>query len=248
MKLCAILKGNITSIGSAISDFENNRTDEFFEIVNGYYQLIRGQVLKATDINSGNETSIVLKFDDYRVTSRSEHSLGPGKDGFLARGYPGYPRFDFMIGPVFIQVSISEFRDHNKESKGIRKAFERPYKDMFGKIKCYLDELYGGEHRVETNAEEVVPGFWIVYICGGDVKLKDHGSLVKELADVAHFDFDTEELLISSLVFIAVWVVKCILHPEYVMSLSSDAMNGHAFLDMHNQSTQLKLEVKRLRV
>ncbi|KAF9415653.1 hypothetical protein BGZ76_004765, partial [Entomortierella beljakovae] len=166
-----------------------------------FYALICAQkpvLLKSTDLNGENEDVIVLNFDDYGVISRADvHSLGQTKDGHLSRGYENYPRFDFMIGPIFIQVSISEFGDHNKESQDFRKAFERPYKDIFGKvhpknqIECYLDHMYGGDHTASINdsgrfivtrkdpskGDIPVKGFRIVYICGRDIDLKNHTRL-----------------------------------------------------------------------
>ncbi|KAF9106158.1 hypothetical protein BGX27_009284 [Mortierella sp. AM989] len=72
-------------------------------------------VLKATDLDGKVESSIVLDFDYYQVISRQKYSLDPGKEKFMARGYSGYPRFDFMIGPMFIQVSVGEFGVHNND-------------------------------------------------------------------------------------------------------------------------------------
>ncbi|KAF9146587.1 hypothetical protein BGX20_006823, partial [Mortierella sp. AD010] len=163
-------------------------------------------MLTATNLDGEKVDPIVLNFDDYQVISRQKHSLGPGKEKFMARGYPRYPRFDFMIGPMFIQVSMREFEEHNGNSGDFQKAFERPYKDIFGnihaknQIECYLDEMYGGDHKTEiiggkfvvtrkdpkTDQVDNVPGFRIVYICGRDIQLKRHPGLADELKDVAH--------------------------------------------------------------
>ncbi|KAF9368023.1 hypothetical protein BGX21_006886 [Mortierella sp. AD011] len=178
-------------------------------------------VLTATNVDGKDMDSIVLKFDDYQVISRQKHSLGPGKEKFMARGYPNYPRFDFMIGPMFIQVSVSEFVDHNRNSGEIQKAFKRPYKDIFGnihkdrnQIECYLDEMYSGNHTAEitegkfvvtrkdpkTGQVDNVPGFRIVYICGRDIQQKRHPKLAVELEDVAHVSFkDLKDVLFANI-------------------------------------------------
>ncbi|KAF9898938.1 hypothetical protein BX616_003433 [Lobosporangium transversale] len=182
---------------------------------------IRPIVLPTTNLVGDPKGSIVLDFDDYRVISRQRHSLGPGKDKFLARGYPGYPRFDFMVGPIFIQVSVSEFGVHNRDSSDLRKAFKRPYKtpkvvyNDRNQIECYLDEMYGGKHRADfgkdgfivtkkdptTGIDEVVPGFRIVYICGRDINLGNHRQLVTELPDVEHVSFnDLKSLFFANIV------------------------------------------------
>ncbi|KAF9433406.1 hypothetical protein BGZ76_009497 [Entomortierella beljakovae] len=168
-------------------------------------------MLKSTDLNGRNENVIELDFKDYGVISRAEvHFLGQTKDTHLSHGYENYPRFDFMIGPIFIQVSVSEFGAHNKESQDFRKAFQRPYKDIFGgvhrknQIECCLDHMYGGNHtakintrgrfivtrRDPSNRDIPVEGFRVVYICGRDIELKNHPGLVRELADVAHVSFN----------------------------------------------------------
>src|SRR5581483_8217925 len=42
----------------------------------------------------------------------------------LLRCFEGYPRFDFIFGRTFIQVSISSFTIHNSKSAAIELAFE----------------------------------------------------------------------------------------------------------------------------
>ncbi|KAF9434783.1 hypothetical protein BGZ76_007422 [Entomortierella beljakovae] len=189
-----------------------NLTGNEFEIA-FFYALICAQkpvMLKSTDVNGERENVIKLDFDDYAVMSRADiHSLGQTKDTHLSRGYENYPRFDFMIGPIFIQVSVSEFADHNTGSQDF-KAFVRPYRDIFSnlhaknQIECYLDHMYGGDHtaNIDTRGRFIVTrkdpskgdipvvGFRIVYICGRDIPLKNHPRLVKELADVAHISFN----------------------------------------------------------
>ncbi|KAF9414311.1 hypothetical protein BGZ76_004884, partial [Entomortierella beljakovae] len=170
--------------------------------------------LKATNLVGDCETFVKLDFKDYDVISRGDvHSLGVGEEEYLARGYNNYPRFDFMVGSILIQVSVSEFGEHNKKksSADLRNAFKRPYKDAFkrahakNQIECYLDHLYGGDHTAnmdeetgkfvvtkkdEESKEIPVDGFRIVYICGRDINLKNHSGLIKEFADVKHVSFE----------------------------------------------------------
>ena len=93
-----------------------------------------------------------------------------------------------MLGPMFIQVSVSDFAVHNSNpSTNIIKAFEEISlqvatqagikKDEIkgrNQIEIYLDEMYGSRHSakidpktkkfVVTKNNVRVPGFCIVYI------------------------------------------------------------------------------------
>ncbi|CAG8437078.1 2267_t:CDS:2 [Funneliformis mosseae] len=104
----------------------------------------------------------------------------------IGRGSDGYLRFDFMLGTIFIQVSISSFTKHNSvSSKNIDKSFEPMLlqaditaNDISGRnqIEIYLDEIYGPTHsaRIDPSSRKFnvskngkhKPGFRIVYIRG----------------------------------------------------------------------------------
>jgi len=165
--------------------------------------------LNSTDINNDNESIVTLYFDDYAVIKPSGLSLGPCYKTVLCRGFDCYPRFDYMVGPIFIQVSISNFVKHNQStSKNIKKAFE-PMAAQAGisiaqingrnQIEMYLDEVYGPRHSakidsttnkfVVTKNGSLVPGFRIVYICGTP-GTPNHPRKVIEFPDIAHITFE----------------------------------------------------------
>ncbi|KAF9199073.1 hypothetical protein BGZ59_004206, partial [Podila verticillata] len=162
---------------------------------------VKPVVLNATDLNGRNPTPISLDFSDYGTVQFGKASLGPGYGKVLTHGYEGYPRFDFMLGPMFIQASISDFGIHNKkESADIRKAFNDRDSEGTNQIERYLNDLYGPGHSamiedkrfVVTKDGEPVPGFRIVYIRGSPGK-PAHREWVNKLPDVLHITF--EELM-----------------------------------------------------
>ncbi|CAG8625059.1 1541_t:CDS:2, partial [Ambispora leptoticha] len=164
--------------------------------------------LKTTDLNNNNSNVITLQFNDYDLIKNSQLSLGPGNDKVLGRGFDRYPRFDYMLGPIFIQVSISDFTSHNsKPSTNIRQAFE-PMSAQAGislvqingrnQIEMYLDEMYGTGHSAKIDSQNKfvvtrngkrVPGFRIVYIRGSP-GTPNHSGKVREFPDVAHVTFE----------------------------------------------------------
>ncbi|KAF8942044.1 hypothetical protein BGZ47_006926 [Haplosporangium gracile] len=129
-------------------------------------------VLNATDLNGRNPTAILLDFAHCDTLQIGKVSLESGRKNFLTRGYEGYPRFDFMLGPLFIQTSISDFGQHNKkDSADIRKAFNDRDSEGANQIERYLNDVFGPGHsaKIEDNRFIVtkdgvpVPGFRIVY-------------------------------------------------------------------------------------
>ncbi|CAG8552642.1 13298_t:CDS:2 [Funneliformis caledonium] len=79
------------------------------------------------------------------------HNYQYDKD-VLVRCYAGYPRFDFILGYIFFQVSISDFVTHDTGNAKIDLSLKR---DNSGKnqIENYLDEAFGNTHKayiVET--------------------------------------------------------------------------------------------------
>ncbi|RHZ57822.1 hypothetical protein Glove_383g8 [Diversispora epigaea] len=164
--------------------------------------------LNTTDLNNNNRSVVTLQFDDYAMIKSPALSLGPGSDRVLSHGFDRYPRFDFMLGPIFIQVSVSDFVTHNsKTSTNIGKAFERmsaqagiSQMQINGRnqIEMYLDEMYGPGHSaiidsqnrfVVTRNGTRVPGFRIVYIRGSP-GIPNHSRKVREFPDVAHVTFE----------------------------------------------------------
>ncbi|RHZ75616.1 hypothetical protein Glove_212g191 [Diversispora epigaea] len=170
--------------------------------------------LNTTDLNNNNKSVVMLQFDDYAVIKSSGLSLGPGFDRVLSRGFDRYPQFDYMLGPIFIQVSVSDFITYNsKPSTNIRKAFEimsaqagisQTQINGRNQIEMYLDEMYGPGHSaiidpqnkfVVTRNGTCVSGFRIVYIRGSP-GIPNHSRKVHEFPDVAHVTFEeiTEQL------------------------------------------------------
>ncbi|RHZ75625.1 hypothetical protein Glove_212g118 [Diversispora epigaea] len=123
-------------------------------------------LLKATDLNNQPTSPVKITFEDYAIIKNSGLSLGPGYDKVLGRGFDGYPVFDYMLGPMFIQVSISDFQTHNKTQSNIQNAFKRPMDKPSGisisqigernQIEMYLDEMYGSGHTADIDPSSIV--------------------------------------------------------------------------------------------
>ncbi|KAF9183686.1 hypothetical protein BGZ51_003864 [Haplosporangium sp. Z 767] len=157
-------------------------------------------VLNATDLNNNHPSTIVMNFVDCNTIE----SPNVSHDKVLCRGYEGYPRFDFMLGPMFIQVSICDFASHNEfKTADITKAFSKAPGEE-NQIERYLNEVYGPGHsaKIDNNRFVVtradvtgggvpvpVPGFRIVYIRGSPGK-PAHRVLVEKFPDVVHVTFE----------------------------------------------------------
>ncbi|KAG0378733.1 hypothetical protein BGX24_002965 [Mortierella sp. AD032] len=123
-------------------------------------------------------------------------SLGLGYDSVLARCSPGHARFDFMLGPMLIQVSISDFGAHSRDSADLRRAFSERVGGT-NQIERYLNDMFGPGHSATienygfavTKNGVPVPGFRIVYIRGHPGK-PAHRDWVKRLPDVLYVTFE----------------------------------------------------------
>ncbi|KAG0249997.1 hypothetical protein DFQ27_009680 [Actinomortierella ambigua] len=156
-------------------------------------------VLNATDLNGSNPTTIALNFSHCGTLQIGETSLGSGHDNVLTRSYEGYPRFDFMLGALFIQASISDFGRHNAGSADLSKAFDIRDANGTNQIERYLNDLYGPGHSAKIDVESnrfvvtkdgvPVSGFRVVYIRGSPGK-PSHRDLVKRFPDVRHVSFE----------------------------------------------------------
>jgi len=156
-------------------------------------------MLNATDLDGSNPTTIVLDFSNCDTLQMGMTSFGSGHENVLTRGYKGYPRFDLMLGPMFIQVSISDFGRHNTGSAHFSKAFDVKDSNGENQIERYLNDLYGPGHSAkihEENSKFVVTkngvpvvGFRVVYICGSPGR-PSHHDLVKRFPDVRHVSFE----------------------------------------------------------
>ena len=142
------------------------------------------------------------------MIKNSKLSLGPGNEKVLGRGFDRYPRFDYMLGPIFIQVSISDFASHNcKSSTNIKQAFETmsaqagiTSSQIHGRnqIEMYLDEMYGLGHSAKIDSQNRfvvtrngsrVPEFRIIYIRGSP-GIPNHHRKVLEFPEVSHVTFE----------------------------------------------------------
>ncbi|KAK3805410.1 MAG: hypothetical protein J3R72DRAFT_120864 [Linnemannia gamsii] len=156
-------------------------------------------VLNATDLNGSNPTTIALDFSHCDTLKIGKTSLGSGHDNVLTRGYERYPRFDFMLGPLLIQASITDFGRHNTGSADLSKAFNLRDTNGTNQIERYLNDLYGPGHSAKIHVENnrfvvtrdgvPVPGFRVVYIRGSPGK-PSHRDLVKKFPDVRHVSFE----------------------------------------------------------
>ncbi|KAF9294962.1 hypothetical protein BGZ74_011026 [Mortierella antarctica] len=156
--------------------------------------------LKATDLNGKKPTTIKLKLDNCETLRQGDYSLGPGHDDTLIRCYKGYPRFDFILGRMFIQVSIRDFDRHNSGSAEIDKAFNPQDTTGRNQIEKYLDGAYGSGHRAYVDArtkrfvvtmedDDTNENVRIVYIRGSPGK-PNHCELVKRFPDILHVSFE----------------------------------------------------------
>lgn len=165
-----------------------------------FHQFIRNCkpiILNATDVGSKNNHLISLDFEEWDTLKYEEVSLGRDHQNTLCHGYEGYPRFDYMLGPVFIQVSISDFGRHNTGFSDIEGAFKR--KDApDNQIEAYLNHMFGPGHRAVIREDRRfsvtkdgvrVPGFRIVFMHGGTAVAPVHNRLVKRFPDVAYISY-----------------------------------------------------------
>ncbi|KAG0275521.1 hypothetical protein BGZ95_008698 [Linnemannia exigua] len=172
--------------------------DQFKEAL--YRQLIfinKPIEFDATDLDGKNHTLILLNFQHCDTIQYQQWSLGLGFDNVLARACKGYPRFDFMLGPMLILASVSDFGNHNMGSSDIREAFNVRDDNGVNQIEHYLNDLYGPAHyaEIEDNRFVVtrdgvpVPGFRIVYICGSP-GYPAHRDWANKLPDVLHITLE----------------------------------------------------------
>jgi len=176
--------------------------EAFEELI--FFQLIKhgeiGVTMSTCDLVGKARTPITIRFLHYLVLGPKQLSPGRNAENWLIRGFAGYPRFDFMIGYTFIQVSISSFTDHeSKESTKISKAFEK-LPDFGGKnqIEFYLDETFGPGHAAVIDSTSrafllsrggvTVPEFKIVYVTSQGKP--NHTGKVKEYPSILYVSID----------------------------------------------------------
>ncbi|ORZ12935.1 hypothetical protein BCR41DRAFT_355938 [Lobosporangium transversale] len=156
-------------------------------------------VLKATNLIGQNPTEIIMNFKDHETIYQGKTSLGRGYGHVLSHCHSSYPRFDFILDTMFIQVSISNFQEHEKTpSKKIQNAFNVRGTDGKNQIEKYLDEVFEGNHSASIDDDghfvvkkdgEPVTGFKIVYMRGSP-GAPNHTGLIKDYKDLLHVSFD----------------------------------------------------------
>ncbi|KAL1923168.1 uncharacterized protein VTP21DRAFT_9544 [Calcarisporiella thermophila] len=220
--LCQAAKGALLDIykamplprDAALAITSGNMTGLQFEDVL-FQQLLRHPevTLNATDLAGNQAVPVVIKFKHFRMLRDPPFKT---RDNTLLRCYPGYPRFDYILGRMFIRTSISEFTIHNQNSANIEKAFEYPKPrptrsfDPRNQIEKYLDGAFGGcdEHRdgngcykaiidpesrrfIVTRDGKEDEDFRIVYIRGSSGFAEHpHTSKVKDFPDILHVSLE----------------------------------------------------------
>ncbi|RUS19337.1 hypothetical protein BC937DRAFT_87647 [Endogone sp. FLAS-F59071] len=155
---------------------------------------------KATNLNGSSTTDVHIRFQHFINLERNQFAPGTEHAESLVRGYAGYPRFDFIVGRTFIQVSVSTFDVHNRGYANISNAFDHYNNDPRDRnqIELYLDTVFGGEHRavidseghfVVTKDDEPVLDFRIVYIRGSP-GAPHHPQLVKSYRDLQFINYE----------------------------------------------------------
>jgi hypothetical protein len=149
----------------------------------------------ATNLAGAKALPVTISIRSYKMLSMA---LGQTTEDTLVRGYRNFKRFDFILGRMFIQVSISDFTTHNIGTADIALAFQP---DATGKndIEQYLDARFGGTHTARYNRRSgkftvskngrSVDDFKIVYICGKSGN-PNHTGKVQEFPDVVHVNYD----------------------------------------------------------
>ncbi|CAG8653907.1 10961_t:CDS:2, partial [Funneliformis mosseae] len=163
-------------------------------------------VLKTTDIAGKNGLDLRLDIKGFDLLQKSSKSYD--KD-ILVRCYVGYPRYDFILGYMFFQVSISDFVTHNTRYANIDLSFDQRDNGGRNQIENYLDGAFGGIHKAEINKTteyiknkpktrkkfvvsrdgKACKDFKIIYVCGSPGKA-NHIHKVDEYPDVRHISYD----------------------------------------------------------
>ncbi|KAG0346479.1 hypothetical protein BG004_001646 [Podila humilis] len=176
-------------------------SDDQFKIALSHNLIIAGKPIElyATDINNKNRTVISLDFTHCETLKTDMDTPRLGHEKVLTFGYKGYPRFHFMLGRTFFQVSVNDFASHNTDSANISWAFNDRDSGGMNQIERYLDHTFGPGHSAAINNSNnkfsvtkngvPVPGFQIVYICGSRGKPR-HRTLVEWFPEVLHVCFD----------------------------------------------------------
>jgi hypothetical protein len=161
-------------------------------------------VLETTDLAGKNKFNLNLDIKEFRLLQKPPEKYDKN---VLVHCYIGYPRFDFIFGYKFIQVSISDFASHNKDYAKLDHAFERS--NGKNQIEEYLDAVFGGIHEAKLditvkyikNTKKEVKRFkvlkdgWactdfeIIYICGKPGGA-NHTRKVEEYPEIRYISYE----------------------------------------------------------
>ncbi|ORY98261.1 hypothetical protein BCR41DRAFT_415753 [Lobosporangium transversale] len=112
-------------------------------------------IFKSTNLAGKEEQLLELRVDGFEHLQDPPKRFGDEGKNILIHGGE-LPRFDFILGYTFIQVSISNFQKHNEGTAAIDLAFtDRKYSNGRNQIEYFLDYTYGGTHRAEMEITEV---------------------------------------------------------------------------------------------
>ncbi|KAF8982174.1 hypothetical protein BGZ46_001656 [Entomortierella lignicola] len=113
-------------------------------------------ILKSTNLAGKEEQLLELRVDGFEYLQEPPRKFGDDGRNILINGGE-LPRFDFMLGYIFIQVSVSTFQVHNNdETASFDLAFtDRKYPDGRNQIEYFLDHTFGGVHRAVMKITEL---------------------------------------------------------------------------------------------
>ncbi|ORZ08566.1 hypothetical protein BCR41DRAFT_359422, partial [Lobosporangium transversale] len=163
-----------------------------------FFTLTKPILLNATNLVGENPTEIIMNFKDHGTIHQNMTSLRRGYGHVLSHCHSSYPRFDFILDAMFIQVSMSDFCEHEKtQTKQIQNAFDKRDPDGKNQIERYLDEVFGGNHSaliddghfVVKKDGEPVAGFKIVFMRGSP-GAPNHTGLISKYKDLLHVSFN----------------------------------------------------------
>ncbi|CAI2168627.1 18817_t:CDS:2 [Funneliformis geosporum] len=177
---------NVRLFQQALEKFENERVDQFLVMAQTYYNTLQENEKKPLlscpykHVSPQSWVNLSVQGRDYSLPSSmstcsespiknsSGLSLGPGYDKVLCRGFDKYPRFDYILGPIFIQIEM------------------------------YLNEMYGPSHFAKIDSENRfvvikngrrLPIFRIVYIRGSP-STPNHSVNIRKFPDITHITFE----------------------------------------------------------
>ncbi|ORZ17560.1 hypothetical protein BCR41DRAFT_50421 [Lobosporangium transversale] len=138
----------------ASGNFDGSQFQEalFRELIRGY-----SHTFESTDLAGGNKMDTIFNISGYELLGKPPRMLGTveedGKRILINGG--SYARFDFILGYMFIQVSVSSFTVHNDPNRSacIDRAFWKRKTTGKNQIEEYLDVAFGGVHQATMTEE-----------------------------------------------------------------------------------------------